>query len=73
MPIYEHICSKCGRIVEAIRKVDDPPPKCHGRKMKKLMSKSSFIFKCGGFYATDYKDKKPEKSLAPPKKESKDA
>ena len=62
MPIYEYICEKCGKTVEAIQKVDDPPPECHG-EMKKLISNSSFILKGKGWYATDYKDKKkPKKS-----------
>jgi len=57
MPIYEYECTKCGRIVEAIQKVNDTPPECHG-PMKKLISNSSFRLLGKGWYATDYKDKK---------------
>jgi len=72
MPLYEYVCKKCGRIVEALHKVNDPPPECHG-PMKKLISKSSFIFKCSGFYATDYKDKpkRPDYITEPPAKKDK--
>jgi len=59
MPIYEYQCVKCGRIVESFLRVDDPPPKCHG-KMKRLISRNSFILKGKGWYATDYKEKKGE-------------
>jgi len=72
MPIYEYSCPKCGQIVEAIRKVDDPPPKCHGA-MKKLISKGSFILKGTGWYATDYKDKGKPKNEARPKNDKKPA
>jgi putative FmdB family regulatory protein len=59
MPIYEYQCLKCGKIVEALKGVNDPPPKCHG-PMKKLISKGSFILKGKGWYATDYKGTKDE-------------
>jgi putative FmdB family regulatory protein len=63
MPIYEYMCEKCGKTIEAIQKVNDPAPECHG-KMKKLISKSSFILKGKGWYVTDYKDKKKPKPSA---------
>lgn len=60
MPIYEYQCDECGKVVEAIQKFSDEPlTECEecGGKLKKLISKSSFAFRCGGFYATDYKNK----------------
>lgn len=67
MPVYEYQCQKCGKVIEALRKVDDPAPKCCGVKMKKLISKGSFILKGKGWYATDYKEKKGEAKNNPKK------
>ena len=57
MPIYEFVCEKCGRIVERLQKVDDPPPdacpECGG-KMAKIMSRNSFQLKGGGWYKDLY-------------------
>lgn len=64
MPIYEYQCPKCGKVIEKFQGVNDSPPKCHG-KMKRLISKGSFILTGKGWYATDYKNKKePEKKGA---------
>ena len=57
MPIYEFVCEKCGRIVECLQKVTDPPPdgcpECGG-KMAKIMSRNSFQLKGGGWYRDLY-------------------
>ena len=57
MPIYEFVCEKCGRIVERLQKVTDPPPEacpeCNG-KMAKIMSRNSFQLKGGGWYKDLY-------------------
>lgn len=72
MPIYEYKCRKCGKIIEVSQKVGDLPlTKCKcGGKLRKLISSTSFILKGSGWYATDYKAKKPDKSVVPPKKEN---
>ena len=57
MPIYEYICKKCGKEIEVIQKVNDPPPECHG-EMKKLISNTSFRLLGKGWYETDYGKKK---------------
>jgi putative FmdB family regulatory protein len=52
MPLYEYECLKCGKVIEAIQKFsDDPLTECEecGGKLEKLISKSSFAFRCGGF------------------------
>ena len=57
MPIYEYSCSKCGDVIEKIRKFSDPPLKKHegcGGKLTKLISQSSFHLKGDGWYVTDY-------------------
>ncbi len=80
MPIYEYKCNKCGDEFEAIQKITDKPlkscPTCKG-KVKKLISRNSFILKGSGWYVTDYarKDQKTAENngngVSTPKKEEK--
>ncbi|HKP85786.1 MAG TPA: zinc ribbon domain-containing protein [Blastocatellia bacterium] len=62
MPIYEYVCEKCGSHVEAMQKVSDAPlkrcQKCRG-KLEKVVSRTSFQLKGGGWYASDYSRKPP--------------
>ena len=64
MPIYEFVCESCGRIVERLQKVTDPPPdacpECGG-KMAKIMSRNSFQLKGGGWYKDLYSSGAPPK------------
>ena len=57
MPIYEFVCESCGRLVERLQKLTDPPPEacpeCNG-KMAKIMSRNSFQLKGGGWYRDLY-------------------
>jgi putative FmdB family regulatory protein len=57
VPIYEFVCEACGRIVERLQKVSDPPPdacpECGGQ-MAKIMSRNSFQLKGGGWYKDLY-------------------
>ena len=57
MPIYEFVCEACGRLVERLQKISDPPPdacpECGGR-MAKIMSRTSFQLKGGGWYKDLY-------------------
>ncbi|MEE8408432.1 MAG: zinc ribbon domain-containing protein, partial [Myxococcota bacterium] len=57
MPIYEYECEKCGEVFEVFQKVSDPPPKSHScgsRKVRRLISRTSFVLKGTGWYVTDY-------------------
>ena len=67
MPIYEYECCKCGKIVEAWQSLSDKPvadcPDCSG-DMKKLISKSSFQLKGGGWYSDGYSSTSPKSSCA---------
>jgi putative FmdB family regulatory protein len=58
MPIYEYRCKSCEHEFEVWQKMSDPPvkvcPKCHARKVEKLISVTSFQLKGTGWYATDY-------------------
>jgi putative FmdB family regulatory protein len=62
MPIYEYLCEKCGNRTEVMQKVSDPPlkrcQKCRG-KLEKVVSRTSFQLKGGGWYVSDYSRKSP--------------
>ena len=59
MPIYEYGCEVCGHTFERLQKVSDDPvqdcPECDAKgKVKKLISRSSFVLKGGGWYKDHY-------------------
>jgi len=68
MPVYEYACGKCEREFEVEQRITDPPvkscPHCRSRKVKRLISQTSFVLKGGGWYSDLYstpkKDAKPE-------------
>ncbi len=57
MPIYEYMCRECGHRFEKLQSISEEPvrtcPQCGG-PVKKLISRTSFILKGTGWYATDY-------------------
>lgn len=68
MPIYEYVCERCGRLAEVMQKVSDPAPatcpECGQGPMARLVSRTSFQLKGGGWYADLYASKKEKP--APP-------
>jgi putative FmdB family regulatory protein len=65
MPIYEYECSQCHQTSDALQKVNDPPPetcpKCGARNtLSRLLSRTSFVLKGGGWYADLYSSSKPK-------------
>jgi len=71
MPIYEYRCRSCGRTIEAMQRMSDRPlrkcSKCSG-KLEKLISRTSFALKGGGWYSEGYnKSGKSPKSEGDPK------
>ena len=58
MPIYEYACEKCGELTEVLAKVSDPPPskcpQCGSKKMQRVVSRTSFQLKGGGWYSDLY-------------------
>ena len=56
MPIYEYECRKCG-VFEHSQRIKDPAltkcPTCR-RKVRRLISNTSFQLKGSGWYVTDY-------------------
>ncbi|WP_446830533.1 FmdB family zinc ribbon protein [Candidatus Foliamicus sp.] len=65
MPIYEYECRDCGRRLDALRKISDPPltdcPECGRPSLKKLLSAPHFRLKGSGWYETDFKHSGREK------------
>ncbi len=62
MPTYDYECENCGNRFEVIRgfheEGGDNCPNC-GSKSRQIFTPAPIIYKCGGFYVTDTKDKKP--------------
>ena len=58
MPLYEYYCSNCNRILEIEQKITDDPltqcPECGSTAFKRLISKTFFVLKGGGWYADGY-------------------
>ena len=58
MPIYEYGCSECGHQFEELQSFSDPPievcPQCEAKSVTKLISKTSFVLKGGGWYKDHY-------------------
>ncbi len=67
MPTYEYLCQKCEREFEVEQRITDDPiktcPSCRSRKVKRLISRTSFVLKGGGWYSDLYSgpdSKKPK-------------
>jgi putative FmdB family regulatory protein len=56
MPIYEYRCEKCGDFETSQRITDAPLQRCPTcrRKVRRLISNTSFQLKGSGWYITDY-------------------
>ena len=64
MPIYEYRCNACNKVFEEWHKhADDiqamPCPACKG-EAERLISNTTFMLKGGGWYVTDYGNRKNE-------------
>jgi len=79
MPVYEYACGKCGHEFEASQRITDEPiktcPVCRARKVKRLISQTSFVLKGGGWYSDLYSSsgKGKEKEDASTKESSSDS
>jgi putative FmdB family regulatory protein len=67
MPVYEYRCDKCEHEFEREQRITDDPvktcPECRSRRVKKLISQTSFVLKGGGWYNDLYSSsKKDDKS-----------
>ena len=64
MPIYEYLCEKCEHEFEREQRITADPiktcPECKSRRVKKLISQTSFVLKGGGWYNDLYSSTKKE-------------
>ena len=62
MPIYEYACGQCGVEFEAEQRITEEPldtcPECQSRRVKRLISQTSFVLKGGGWYSDLYSTRK---------------
>lgn len=65
MPTYEYACDKCGHEFEREQRITEDPvktcPECRSRKVRRLISNTSFVLKGSGWYSDLYSSKKPDK------------
>ena len=58
MPIYEYACKACDHEFEREQRITDAPiktcPACGARQAKRLISRTSFVLKGGGWYSDLY-------------------
>jgi putative FmdB family regulatory protein len=63
MPIYEYLCEKCGHEFEREQRITEDPvkvcPKCGAQKVRRLISRTAFVLKGGGWYSDLYSSAKP--------------
>jgi putative FmdB family regulatory protein len=63
MPVYEYRCTNCQKIFEYQQRMADAPrtecEECRGA-LERLISRSSFSFKGGGWYKDLYSSAKPD-------------
>ena len=67
MPTYDYICNECKKTFEYFQSMCAEPftvcPECKKHSLRRIISGGTgLIFKGSGYYLTDYKDKKTEKS-----------
>lgn len=63
MPIYEYLCEKCGHEFEREQRITEDPvktcPECRARRVRRLISRTGFVLKGGGWYSDLYSSAKP--------------
>jgi putative FmdB family regulatory protein len=70
VPIYEYLCEGCGRITEVMHKMSERGPsacgECGSTHVARLVSRSAFQLKGGGWYSDLYASRKPGGDAAKP-------
>ena len=63
MPVYEYACEKCGHEFERQQRITEDPvktcPVCKAKKVRRLISRTAFVLKGGGWYSDLYSSAKP--------------
>ena len=67
MPIYEYACKTCEKTIDVLQKVSDPTPEtcsaCGAQgSLSKVVSRTSFVLKGGGWYSDLYSSTKKDGS-----------
>ena len=66
MPIYEYACERCKKEFEVEQRITEEPlkrcPSCRSPKIKRLISRTSFVLKGGGWYSDLYSSRKDGKA-----------
>jgi len=62
MPTYDYVCQSCGKDYEVFQRMsEDPHTECNCEQKqpvkRKIGTGAGIIFKGGGFYETDFKEK----------------
>ena len=74
MPIYDYACEKCEHEFEVEQRITADPvktcPACRSRRVKRLISRTSFVLKGGGWYSDLYSSSGAKKSDKKPDGES---
>ena len=70
MPIYEYTCSKCEKLSDVLQKLNEPAPErcpaCGAEgTLSRVVSRTSFVLKGGGWGADLYASKKADTAAAP--------
>jgi putative FmdB family regulatory protein len=64
MPIYEYACENCDSEFEVEQRITEDPirdcPHCSSNQVKRLISKTSFVLKGGGWYSDLYASSKED-------------
>lgn len=63
MPTYEYVCRGCGHELEVFQRMSEDAltecPACEQTELRRKIGRGAgIIFKGGGFYETDFKEKK---------------
>ena len=66
MPIYEYRCDRCDHEFEREQRITADPvktcPECKSRRVKRLISQTSFVLKGSGWYSDLYSSDSGKKS-----------
>ena len=66
MPTYEYECRACGHEFEREQRIREDPvktcPRCRKGEVRRLISRTSFVLKGGGWYSDLYSSKPAAKS-----------
>ena len=77
MPIYEYRCDRCEHEFEREQRISDDPvktcPECRSRRVKRLISQTSFVLKGSGWYSDLYSGASNSKDVDKGKSDSSSA